>query len=231
MVIDCGLMFPEHHMLGVDLVIPDFSYLRELGERLLGIVITHGHEDHIGARPYVLRDLEVPVYAPPMAAGLVREKLREHKLLDRARMNVFRPGEEWTMGPFRIDPIHMTHSIVDAVALAVNTPLGTVLHSGDFKLDQTPIDGRASDLTRLAEYGSHGVLLLLSDSTNVEQEGHTPTERAVRGGLDAVFREARSKVFFSTFSSHIHRVRQVIELSQIYGRKVAIVGRSFQTSL
>jgi len=230
-LIDCGLMFPEHYMLGIDRVIPDFSYLTELGDRLRGIVITHGHEDHIGALPYVLRQVEVPIYAPPMAAGLVREKLREHKLLDSSRLEVFRPGEEWSLGPFRIDPIHMTHSIVDAVALAVNTPMGTVLHTGDFKLDQTPIDGRASDLARLAEYGSQGVLLLLSDSTNVEQEGHTPTERSVRGGLDAVFREARGKVFFSTFSSHIHRVRQVVELSQAYGRKIAIVGRSFESSL
>lgn len=230
-LIDCGLMFPEHSMLGVDLVIPDFSYLHDLGDRLLGIVITHGHEDHIGALPYALRQIEAPIYAPPMAAGLVREKLREHKLLDSALLEVFRPGEEWTLGPFRIDPIHMTHSIVDAVALAVNTPMGTVLHTGDFKLDQTPVDGRASDIARLAEYGSQGVLLLLSDSTNVEHEGHTPTERSVRGGLDSVFRDARGKVFFSTFSSHIHRIRQVVELSQMHGRKVAIVGRSFQNSI
>jgi len=231
LMIDCGVMFPDHYMLGVDLVIPDFSYLSELGDKLLGIVITHGHEDHIGALPYVLREVEAPIFAPPMAAGLVREKLREHKRLDTSRLEVFRPGEEWSLGPFRIDPIHMTHSIVDAVALAVNTPLGTVLHTGDFKLDQTPIDGRPSDMARLAEYGSKGVLLLLSDSTNVEREGHTPTERSVRGGLDTVFREARGKVFFSTFSSHVHRVRQVIELSQTYGRKVAIVGRSFQTTI
>jgi ribonuclease J len=230
-LIDCGLMFPEHHMLGVDLVIPDITYLRDLGDRLRAIVITHGHEDHIGALPYVLREVDVPVHAPPMAAGLVREKLREHKLIDRAALEVFRPGEEWAVGPFRIDPIHMTHSIVDAVALAVNTPLGTVLHTGDFKLDQTPIDGRPSDLTRLAEYGSNGVLLLLSDSTNVEREGYTPTERFVHDGLDSVFRNAQGKVFFSTFSSHIHRLRQVIELSQRYRRRVAIVGRSFQTSL
>jgi len=231
MLIDCGLMFPEHYMLGVDVVIPDVSYLRELGDRLLGIAITHGHEDHIGALPYVLRQVDVPVYAPPMAHGLVREKLKEHRLLDTARLEVFRPGEEFDLGPFHVDPIHMTHSIVDTVALAIGTPLGTVLHTGDFKLDQTPIDGRASDLPRLAEYGSRGVLLLLSDSTCAENGGHTPSERSVRGGLDLAFRETQGKVFFSTFSSHVHRIRQVIELSQAHGRKVAIVGRSFQNSI
>ena len=230
-LIDCGLMFPEHYMLGVDLVIPDVTYLRELRDRLLGIVITHGHEDHIGALPYVLREVDVPVYAPPMAHGLVREKLKEHRLLDMARLQVFRPGEAWDLGPFHIDPIHMTHSIVDAVALAVGTPAGTVLHTGDFKLDQTPIDGRASDIARLAEYGAKGVLLLLSDSTNVEHGGHTASECSVRGGLDLAFRESQAKVFFSTFSSHIHRIRQVLELSQMHGRKVAIVGRSFQNTI
>jgi ribonuclease J len=230
-LIDCGLMFPEHYMLGVDLVIPDVTYLRELGDRLLGIVVTHGHQDHIGALPYVLRQIDAPIFAPPMAHGLVADKLKEHRMLDAARLHVFRPGEEWTLGPFRIDPIHTTHSIVDAVALAIGTPMGTVLHSGDFKFDQTPIDGRPPDIARLAEYGSRGVLLLLSDSTNVEHEGHTPTESSVRSGLDAAFRESQGKVFFSTFSSHIHRMRQVIELSQAHGRKVAIVGRSLQTTI
>jgi ribonuclease J len=227
--IDCGLMFPELHMLGIDLVIPDLSYLQQLGERFLGFVITHGHEDHIGALPYVLRELRVPVYAPPMAAGLLTEKFREHRL--DVQLEVVRPRRPWQMGPFAIEAIHMTHSIVDAVALAVSTPLGIVIHSGDFKLDQTPIDDVASDLQCLAEYAARGVLLLLSDSTNAEREGYTPSERTVRGDLDRIFSEASGKVFFSTFSSHVHRLSQVIELSQRHGRKVITVGRSLNNSI
>jgi ribonuclease J len=229
--IDCGLMFPELHMLGVDLVIPDLSYLQRLGDRFLGFVITHGHEDHVGALPYVLRDLPAPVYATPMAAGLLTEKLREHHLLDTTRLEVVRPRQTWEMGPFTIQTVHMTHSIVDAVALAIRTPLGTVIHSGDFKLDQTPIDGVASDLACLAEYAADGVLLLLSDSTNSEREGYTPSERTVRGDLDRIFREAPGKIFFSTFSSHVHRLTQVLELSQRHGRRVVTVGRSIQNSI
>ncbi len=229
-LIDCGLMFPEPHMLGVDILIPEFSYLRSLGDRLLGIVVTHGHEDHIGALPYVLRELDVPVYAPPMAAGLVAAKLREHQLTDR-RVHVIRPGTSWTMGPFTIDPVHMTHSIVDALGLVFTTPLGVVVHTGDFKIDQTPIDGRPSELEKLAEYGNRGVLLLLSDSTNVEREGFTPTERSVHAGLERIFHDTGGRIFFSTFSSHVHRIRQVLELASTYGRRVAVVGRSLETSV
>jgi ribonuclease J len=229
--IDCGLMFPEMHMLGIDLVIPDFSYLEQLGDRFLGFVLTHGHEDHIGALPYLLRDVRAPVYATPMAAGLVTEKLREHNLLEDTRLEIFRPRRPWQLGPFAIEAIHMTHSIVDAVALAIRTPLGTVIHSGDFKLDQTPIDGAASDLQRLAEHAADGVLLLLSDSTNAEREGYTPSERAVRGDLDRIFGETPGRVFFSTFSSHVHRLAQVLELSQRHGRRVITVGRSMQNSI
>jgi ribonuclease J len=229
--IDCGLMFPEMHMLGIDLVIPDFDYVRQLGERFLGFVITHGHEDHIGALPYALRDLNVPVYAPPMAAGLVREKLREHNLDRKTTLNVMHPRRPWQMGPFTIEAMHVTHSIVDAVALAVRTPLGTVIHTGDFKLDQTPLDGQRSDLPRLAEYGAEGVLLLLSDSTNVEREGTTPSERSVRGAIDRIFRETPGKIFFSTFSSHVHRLQQVLELAQVNGRRVVVVGRSLTNSI
>jgi len=227
--IDCGLMFPELHMLGIDLVIPDFSYLQQLGDRFLGFVITHGHEDHIGALPFVLRELRVPVYAPPMAAALLTEKFREHAL--DVQLEVLRPRRPWQMGPFAIEAIHMTHSIVDAVALAITTPLGTVIHSGDFKLDQTPIDNAASDLQCLAEYAARGVLLLLSDSTNAEREGYTPSERTVRGDLDRIFSETPGKLFFSTFSSHVHRLSQVIELSQRYGRKIITVGRSLNNSI
>jgi ribonuclease J len=229
--IDCGLMFPELHMLGVDLVIPDLSYLQRLGDRFLGFVMTHGHEDHIGALPYVLRDLPVPVYATPMAAGLLTAKLQEHNLLDATRLEVFRPRQRWAMGPFAVEAVHMTHSIVDAVALAIRTPAGTVIHSGDFKLDQTPIGGTASDLQRLADYAAEGVLLLLSDSTNAEREGYTPSERTVHGDIERIFRETAGKIFFSTFSSHVHRLAQVLQLSQRHGRRVITVGRSMQTSI
>jgi len=229
--IDCGLMFPEVHMLGIDVVIPDLGYVRQLGERFLGFVITHGHEDHIGALPYALRDLNVPVYATAMAAGLVREKLREHGLADRTELNVLRPRQPWQMGPFNLEAVHVTHSIVDAVGLAIRTPLGTVIHTGDFKLDQTPLDGQRTDLPRLAEYGAEGVLLLLSDSTNVEREGVTPSEQSVRGGIESIFRDTAGKIFFSTFSSHVHRLQQVLELAQVTGRRVVVVGRSLTNSI
>lgn len=229
--IDCGLMFPELHMLGIDLVIPDLSYLESLGERFLGFVITHGHEDHVGALRYVLREIDVPVYAPPMAVGLLTERLREYDLAGRVRLETFRPRHPWQMGPFSIEGIHMTHSIVDAVALAITTPLGTIIHSGDFKLDQTPIDGVTSDLQALAEHAARGVLLLLSDSTNAERPGYTPSERQVHGGLERIFGDAGGKVIFSTFSSHVHRLAQVLDLSQRYGRRVVTLGRSLNTSI
>jgi len=229
--IDCGLMFPELHMLGIDLVIPDLSYLEHLGKRFLGFVMTHGHEDHIGALRYVLRDLDVPVHAPPMAVGLLTEKLREYDLAGRARLETIRPRRPWQMGPFDLEAIHMTHSIVDAVGLAITTPLGTIIHSGDFKLDQTPIDGQASDLQALAQYAARGVLLLLSDSTNAERSGYTPSERHVHGGLERIFGDAGGKVVFSTFSSHVHRLSQVLDLSQRYGRRVVTLGRSMSTSI
>ncbi len=224
--IDCGLMFPDLYMLGIDLVIPDFTYLQALGDRFLGFVMTHGHEDHIGALPFVLRDLKVPVYAPPMAAGLIAEKLREHELYDSRRLETFRAGDVWEMGPFKIEAVHMTHSIADAVALVITTALGTIIHSGDFKLDQTPIDGKASDLQCLAEHAARGVLLLMADSTNAEHEGYTPSERSVRSGLERCFADASGKVFFSTFSSHVHRLQQVIEVSQRYKRRIGVIGRS-----
>src|SRR5262249_27649468 len=188
-------MFPELHMLGVDLVIPDLDYLERLGDQFLGFVITHGHEDHIGALPYVLRDLRAPVYAPPMAAGLIREKLEEHGLLADTRLEVFGARRPWQLGPFGLEAVHMTHAIVDAVALCITTPLGTVVHTGDFKIDQTPIDGAGSDLQCLAEYAARGVLLLLSDSTNAEREGYTPSERAVHGSLDRIFAACPGKIF------------------------------------
>lgn len=229
--IDCGLMFPEHHMLGIDRVIPDPTYIKRFGDNFHGFVITHGHEDHIGALPYLLRDVPARVYAPPMAAGLITERLREHGLLNSTQLKVVRPRSAWQMGPFHIEPIHMTHSTVDACGLAIRTPVGTIVHSGDFKLDETPIDERPSDLQRLSEIAAEGVLLLLSDSTNAERPGHTPSERSVRDGLDRIFTDSPGRIFFSTFSSHVHRMAQVIELSQRYGRKIVTVGRSLNNSL
>ncbi len=228
--IDCGVMFPEAGMLGIDLVLPDFEYLRSLGDRFLGFVITHGHEDHIGGLPYALRDVHAPVYATPMASGLITSRLAEHGLEDTV-LHEFRPRQSFSLGPFEIDPIHVTHSIVDAVGLAIKTPHGVVIHTGDFKIDQTPIDGRGPDLQAFAEYGSQGVLLMLSDSTNAMSEGATGSESDVRGGLEDAFRDVDGRVFFSTFSSHVHRLQQVLELSEAFGRRVAVVGRSLVNSI
>jgi len=229
--IDCGLMFPDTSMLGVDLVIPDLDYLRQLKDRFLGFVMTHGHEDHIGALPYALRDFDVPVFATPMTAGLIGARLREHELGRDVDLRTFRPRQRWELGAFAIDPIHVTHSIVDAVALAITTPVGVVVHSGDFKIDQTPIDDRPPDIQGLADYGSRGVLLFLSDSTNSEVKGSTGSERVVRGGLERVFLDTPGKILFSTFSSHIHRIQQVLELSAAAGRRVVVVGRSLMSSV
>jgi ribonuclease J len=229
--IDCGVMFPDPTMLGIDLVIPEMEYLRQLGDRLRGFVITHGHEDHIGALPYALRELKVPAYATPMAAGLIRSRLREHDLEQSVALHTYRPRQRWEMGPFAIDPIHVTHSIVDAVGLAITTPCGVVVHTGDFKIDHTPIDGRGPDIQAFSEYGARGVLMLLSDSTNVEHAGSTGSERSVRGGLEGIFQVAHGRIFFSTFSSHVHRLQQVVDLSEATGRRVVIVGRSLVNSV
>jgi ribonuclease J len=223
--VDCGLMFPEREMLGIDIVIPDFSYLREKNH-LKAVVFTHGHEDHIGALPYLLREFNVPVYGTPFTLGLLRAKLEEHGLLTKTKLHEFRPRQPWTVGPFTLEGIHVTHSIVDAVALAIGTPLGTILHTGDFKLDQTPIDNCQSDLTRLAELGAEGVLLLLADSTNVDRPGTTPSERTVTRPIEDIMSHAQGKVLVATFASHVHRIRQVIEVSQKQGRAIGVVGKS-----
>lgn len=227
--IDCGVMFPDASMLGIDLVIPDLSVLHSFGDRFLGFVLTHGHEDHQGALPFALRDFPVPVYATPMTQGLVADRLRERGVA--VPIQVFRAGAHWELGPFEIEAIHVTHSLVDTVALAIRTPLGVIVHSGDFKIDQTPIDGRPPDLNRLAHYGQEGVLLLLADSTNAERPGVTPSERSIRGSLEQIFHNTPGRVFFSTFASHVHRLSQVIDLSVAHGRKVAVVGRSMSNSI
>lgn len=223
--IDCGLMFPEPGMLGIDVVIPDFSYLRDR-QHLKAVIFTHGHEDHIGALPHLLREFNVPVYGTPFTLGLLRDKLDEHDLLSATDLIEIRPREVWRIGPFTIEGIHVTHSIVDAVAFAITTPLGTIIHTGDFKLDQTPIDGRRSDLARLAEWGERGVLLLMSDSTNVERAGVTPSERTLTRPLEDLMAHAHGKVLAATFASHIPRIRQMLELSLSQGRVVGVIGRS-----
>ncbi len=221
--IDCGVMFPDEQMLGIDVAIPDVTYLRGIRDRFRAVFLTHGHEDHIGALPYVLGEMPVPVYGTPLTIGFVRERLRQHGL-DAALETYGRAPVR--VGPFTVEPFAMTHSIPDSVGLAFRTPVGTVVHTGDFKLDQTPLDGRLPDLRRLAELGAEGVLLLMSDSTNVEHPGVTPSERTVGVELERIFREAQGRVVVTTFSSHIHRMQQVIDLSVRFGRRVALVGRS-----
>ena len=229
-VVDAGMLFPGSELLGVDFVVPDISYLLDNREHLRGLVVTHGHEDHIGAVPYVLSQLEVPVYTTGFAEALIRRRLKEHDLEHEPAIHVVRPQEKITLGCFEIEFIHVTHSIANAVALAIGTPLGTVIHTADFKIDQTPIDETPFDLHAFAEYGRRGVLLLLSDSTNAEWQGFTPSERAVRPRLEELFAHAPNTLFVTCFSSSTHRVQQIIDLSAEAGRKVALVGRSMVTT-
>ena len=224
--IDCGLMFPGAELLGIDLVIPDVSYLVEKKKRLQGIVLTHAHEDHIGALPYILRQLAVPIFGTRLTLGLLRNKLREHDLDRTADLREITAGHAWELGPFKLEGIRVTHSLVDCLALAIDTPLGTVIHTGDFKIDHTPMDGELFDFQRFAAYGEKGVLLLLSDSTNVEREGYTPSEREVGRNLEEIFQGSRGRIFVATFSSNIPRIQQVADLSERFGRRVVLSGRS-----
>jgi ribonuclease J len=229
-VIDAGLMFPETELLGVDIVVPDISYLVENKSLVRAIILTHGHEDHIGGLPWILSELKVPVYATEFTLAYVEGKLEEHHLLDDAELVEITPREKFTLGPFTIEPIRVTHSLVDCVALAIETPVGVVIHTGDFKIDLSPLDDHAFDLHTFAEYGKRGVLALLQDSTNVERTGYTPSERAVIPRLDEVFSQTRKKLFFTCFSSSIFRIRIALELARKHGRKVAIIGRSMMES-
>jgi ribonuclease J len=229
-VIDAGLMFPEAELLGVDIVVPDISYLIENRQKVRAIVLTHGHEDHIGALPWVLSELNVPVWGTEFTLAYVEDKLEEHGLLDEADLREIRPGERFKIGPFTVHPIQVTHSLVDCVALAVHTPLGVVIHTGDFKVDPTPTDNRLFDLHAFAEYGKEGVLALLQDSTNVERKGYTPSERAVRRKFDEVFARTERRLFISCFSSSIHRIKLAVELAYDHGRKIAFIGRSMNSS-
>ncbi|MGA2536426.1 MAG: ribonuclease J [Terracidiphilus sp.] len=229
-VIDAGLMFPETELLGVDIVVPDITYLIENKSCVRAIVLTHGHEDHIGGLPWILSELKVPVYATEFTLAYVEGKLDEHKLLDDIELIEIEPRQKFTIGPFTIEPIRVTHSLVDCVALAIETPVGILIHTGDFKIDLSPIDGHAFDLHTFAEYGKRGVLALLQDSTNVERSGYTPSERAVIPRLDEVFSQTRKKLFFTCFSSSIYRIRIALELAKKHGRKVAVIGRSMMES-
>jgi ribonuclease J len=229
-VIDAGLMFPEEELLGVDIVVPDISYLTENRDKVRAIVLTHGHEDHIGGLPWILSELNVPVYGTEFTLALVEGKLEEHRLLDDAELIEILPGRRFTLGPFAILPIRVTHSLVDCVALAIYTPVGLVVHTGDFKIDLSSPDAKPFDLHAFAELGKQGVLCLLQDSTNVDRPGYTPSERAVRPRLDEIFAQAQKKLFFTCFSSSIHRIRIAMELAIAHGRKVAVVGRSIDNS-
>ena len=228
-LVDCGLAFPDQNMLGVDLVLPDFTYVERNADRIRGIVITHGHEDHIGGLPYLLKVLNVPVYGTNLTIGLIQGKLREHGLLNSATLNVIKPGDVITLGGFTVEAIHVNHSIPDALGLAIRCEGGTVVHTGDFKIDTTPIDGGMMDLGRLAEIGQEGVLCLMSDSTNAERPGFTESERKVGESFETLFRKAgNNRIIVATFSSNIHRVQQIMNVAESLGRKVALVGRSLE---
>lgn len=229
-VIDAGLMFPETELLGVDVVVPDISYLVENKEHVRAIILTHGHEDHIGGLPWILSELKVPVYATEFTLAYVEGKLEEHELLDETTLIEITPKEKFSIGPFTIEPIRVTHSLVDCVALAVETPVGVVIHTGDFKIDLAPLDDKAFDLHTFAEYGKRGVLALLQDSTNVERSGYTPSERAVIPRLHEIFSQTKKKLFFSCFSSSIYRIRIAFELARKHGRKAVVLGRSMMES-
>lgn len=232
-LVDAGVMFPNGPFrgLGIDLMFPDVSYLRENREHLRCILLTHGHEDHIGALPFLLEELPVPVYGSPLALGLVRRRLEERDLHESVPLRVLKPREQFSLGSFTIEPVLMTHSMPDSYAFAIRTPAGTVLWSGDFKFDQSPIDSRLSDMARLAEYGDEGVLLLCSDSTNVAMAGMTPSEQSLWEPIRSIFRKAEGRIFLSCFSSSIHRIQIAMDLAQEFGRKVIALGRSIVSNI
>jgi ribonuclease J len=225
-VVDAGMMFPDAELLGVDIVTPDFAYLEQHREKVRALVLTHGHEDHIGAVPFLLAEMNIPVYGSAFTLALVERRLEEHSLADDAKLNKVKPGDRVTIGPFVVEFIHVTHSIVAAMALAITTPLGVIMHTGDFKVDPTPTDNQLFDLHTFAEYGKRGVLLLMSDSTNVDRPGYTESERAVAPRFEDIFYRAERRLVVSCFSSSIHRLQLILDLAAEYGRKVAFVGRS-----
>ncbi|HEX3044659.1 MAG TPA: ribonuclease J [Bacillota bacterium] len=225
-IIDAGLMFPDEDMLGIDLVIPDVSFLVENRERVKGIFLTHGHEDHIGALPYILKQLNVPIYGTKLTLGLAKGKLDEHGMLKEVSMNCIKAGDQVKTDQFLIEFIHVNHSIADVVAMAIHTPVGIILHTADFKFDHTPVDGRVTDFRKLAELGDKGILVLLSDSTNVERTGYTPSERELTNTFEELFLRAGGRILVATFASNIHRIQQIINTSLNHNRKVTFAGRS-----
>ena len=230
-VVDVGMGFPDDEMYGIDVVIPDFSYLIQNRDRIRGIFITHGHEDHIGAIPYLMRDVNVPIYATRMSAGLIKLKLEEHRIADKVKMITCEAGETVKLGKFLVEFIHINHSIADAVAFAIHCPAGVCVHTGDFKIDPTPIQGGMADLARLGELGKEGVLALLADSTNVERPGYTKSERSVGASFEALFRGCDQRIIITTFASNIDRIQQIINVAAKYGRKVAVAGRSMENAM
>src|ERR1700683_5082600 len=229
-VIDAGMMFPEDELLGVDLVMPDLTFLKEHQQQVRALLLTHGHEDHIGAVPYFLSEIGVPVYGTAFTLALVERRLEEYELEEEPKLITIKPKQILEIGPFKVEFIHVTHSIVSAVALAITTPLGVIIHTGDFKVDPTPTDNELFDLHTLADYGKRGVLLLLSDSTNAARTGHSESERAARPRLEDIFNRAERRIIVSCFSSSIHRIQQILDISEEFGRKVAIVGRSMSST-
>ena len=230
-VVDCGLGFPDEELYGVDVVIPDITYLKQNKDRIKGIVITHGHEDHIGAIPYVMRDLDVPIYATPLTAGIIELKLEEHDLLYNTQIFTKRAGDKFKLGCFEVEFIHVNHSIADSVALAIRTPIGVVIHTGDFKIDVTPIQGEMIDLARLGQLGKQGVLALLSDSTNVERPGHTESERKVADKFEELFKGCDKRIIVTTFASNVQRIQQIVNVAAKYKRRVAVTGRSMENMI
>ncbi len=231
LVIDCGLAFPGADQLGVDLVIPDISYLKENADKVQGIILTHGHEDHIGSLAFVLKELNVPVYGTKLTIGFTKGKLSEYGVLAKAKLHTFTATDKFKLGLFEIEPFRVAHSIPDAVGFAVHTPAGTLVHTGDFKFDQTPIDGQLFDIAKLTRIGQEGVLVLLSDCTNVERPGFVPSERTVSDTFDRVFRDAPKRIIMACFASNVHRVQQAVDMSVKFGRKVALMGRSMERNM
>jgi len=225
-VVDAGMMFPEEELLGIDIVTPDFAYLEQNREHVRAVLLTHGHEDHIGAVPFLLSQINVPVYSTAFTRALIERRLEEHDMLATAKLNTIKPGQKLEIGPFVIEFIHVTHSIVSAVALAITTPVGVIIHTGDFKVDPTPTDNLLFDLHTLADYGRRGVLLLMSDSTNSDRSGYTESERAIRPRFEDIFSRAPRRVVVSCFSSSVHRMQQILDLASEFGRKVGFLGRS-----
>ncbi len=230
-VIDAGLMFPEEEMLGVDLVLPDVTYLQERKEKVLAFLLTHGHEDHVGSLPYILPKVSAPIYGSRLTLGFIKNRLKEHKLVDQVDLHEIKAGDVVELGPFKVEFIHVAHSIPDTTALAIQTPVGMVIHTGDFKMDQTPVDGKPTDMARLSHFGNHGVMLLMSDSTNAERDGFTPSERTIGEAFQELFGQVSGRIIISTFASNIYRIQQALNTAARYKRKVAVIGRSMVNNL